>query len=88
MGKLEDVLELIKAGITNESEIAEKLGVSVKEVEDLIKILESLGYVEKVESGSKACEACPLKKVCYGSCVKPTGAKAFKLTEKAFSLEK
>ncbi|BAD85145.1 LexA-related DNA-binding protein [Thermococcus kodakarensis KOD1] len=88
MGKLEDVLELIKAGVTNEREIAERLGLSSKEVEDIIKILESLGYVEKVEFGSKACETCPLKKVCYGSCLRPTGAKAFKLTEKAFSLER
>lgn len=50
MGKLEDVLELIKAGVTNEREIAERLGLSSKEVEDIIKILESLGYVEKWSS--------------------------------------
>jgi ferrous iron transport protein C len=88
MGKLEDVLDLIKSGVIDEEEIAKRLGITREEVEDMIKILESLGYVERIKFGSKACETCPLRKICKGSCIRPTGVKAFKLTEKAFSLEK
>ncbi|ASJ01054.1 helix-turn-helix domain-containing protein [Thermococcus gorgonarius] len=88
MGKLEKVLELIKEGTTREDEIAEKLGIEQEEVAGMIKILESLGYVERIEYGSKACETCPLKKICGGSCLRPTGVEAFKLTDKAFSLKK
>jgi ferrous iron transport protein C len=88
MGKLEDVFELIKSGVTDEAEIAKRLGITRAEVEDIIKILESLGYVERIRFGSKACETCPLRKICGGSCVRPTGVRAFKLTDKAFSLEK
>jgi ferrous iron transport protein C len=88
MGKLEDVFELIKSGMTDEAEIAKRLGITRAEVEDIIKILESLGYVERIKFGSKACETCPLRKICRGSCIRPTGVRAFKLTDKAFSLEK
>ncbi|EHR79409.1 DNA-binding protein [Thermococcus litoralis DSM 5473] len=68
MGKLDDVLELIKSGVRTSKEIAERLDLTVDEVEGIIKILESLGYVEKVEMGS-SCQNCPLKKICPGSCV-------------------
>ncbi|HIH72998.1 MAG: LexA-related DNA-binding protein [Thermococcales archaeon 44_46] len=68
MGKLDDVLELIKSGVRTSKEIAERLDLTVDEVEGIIKILESLGYVEKVEMGS-SCSSCPLKKICPGSCV-------------------
>jgi ferrous iron transport protein C len=88
MGKLEGVLDLIKSGVTDEVEIAKRLGIAREEVEDIIKILESLGYVERITFGSKACETCPLRKICKGSCIRPTGVSAFKPTEKAFSLEK
>ncbi|MBP1912621.1 MarR family transcriptional regulator [Thermococcus stetteri] len=88
MGKLEDVLDLIRSGIADEAEIAKRLGMTRQEVEDIIKILESLGYVESVKFGSKACETCPLRKICRGSCIRPTGVRAFKLTEKAFSTGK
>jgi ferrous iron transport protein C len=71
MGKMEEVLELIKSGVGDEREIAKRLGISRKEVEDIIKILESLGYVEEVKFGSSACDTCPLRKVCYGSCLRP-----------------
>jgi ferrous iron transport protein C len=88
MGKIEEVLELIKSGVGDEREIAERLGISREEVEDIIKILESLGYVERVEFGSSACETCPLRNICHGSCLRPTGNKAFSLTEKAFTIKK
>ncbi len=88
MGKMEEVLELIKSGVGDEKEIARRLGLSREEVEDIIKILESLGYIERVEFGSSACETCPLKRICHGSCLRPTGNKAFSLTEKAFTLKK
>jgi len=68
MGKLDDVLELIKNGVRTSKEIAERLDLTVDEVEGIIKILESLGYVKKVEMGS-SCQSCPLKKICPGSCV-------------------
>jgi len=44
------------------------LEISVEEVEGIIKILESLGYVEKIEIGD-SCGSCPLKKICPGSCI-------------------
>lgn len=81
MGKLEEVLDLINTGVTQEMEIAKRLGLAKEEVSDIIKILENLGYVEKVEAGSKTCESCPLKKVCYGSCLKPTGVVAYRIRE-------
>jgi len=68
MGKLDDVLELIKEGARTSKEIAERLEISVEEVEGIIKILESLGYVEKIEIG-ESCGSCPLKKICPGSCI-------------------
>lgn len=69
MGKLEEALKLIGEGVSNSREIARRMGISVEEVEGIIKILESMGYVEKVEFGSPSCDACPLKKICPGSCV-------------------
>ena len=68
MGRLDEVLELIKEGVRTSKEIAEKLNLTVEEVDGIIKILESLGYVEKVEMTS-SCQSCPLKKICPGSCV-------------------
>ena len=68
MGKLDDILELIKEGARTSKEIAERLEISVEEVEGIIKILESLGYVEKIEIG-ESCGSCPLKKICLGSCI-------------------
>jgi ferrous iron transport protein C len=50
MGKLEDVLELIKSGVGDEREIAEKLGIPREEVEDIIKILESLVTLKGLSS--------------------------------------
>lgn len=88
MGKFEDVLELIKVGVINECEIVERFGFLFKEVEDIIKIFESFGYVEKVEFGLKVCEICFLKKVCYGLCLRFIGVKVFKLIEKVFFLER
>ncbi|AIF69611.1 hypothetical protein PAP_06055 [Palaeococcus pacificus DY20341] len=73
MGKLDEVLELIKRGATNPREIGEKLGIDEKEVEGIIKILESLGYIEKVELGSSSCGSCPLKEICPGSCIQFKG---------------
>ncbi|WP_010478835.1 helix-turn-helix domain-containing protein [Thermococcus zilligii] len=87
VGKLEKVLELIKGGTTREDEIAEKLGIAQEEVAGMIKILESLGYVERVEHGAESCKTCPLNKICWGSCLRP-GVETFKLTDKAFSLKK
>jgi len=68
MGRLDEVLELIKEGVRTSKEIAERLNLTVEEVDGIIKILESLGYVEKVEMTS-SCQSCPLKKICPGSCV-------------------
>ena len=69
MGKLEETLRLIKEGVSNSKEIARRMDISVEEVNGIIKILESMGYIEKVEFGSPACESCPLKKICPGSCI-------------------
>lgn len=66
---LERVLELLKEGKTPD-EISLELDVSKDEVDGAIKILESMGYVEKVELGSSACEGCPLRRVCPGSCTR------------------
>ena len=43
MGKLDDVLELIKEGVRTSKEIAERSELSVEEVGGIIKILESWG---------------------------------------------
>lgn len=88
MGKLEKVLDMIKSGVSDEVEIARRLGITRNEVREIIGVLEGLGYVERVKFGSKACETCPLKKICRGSCIVPAEVKAFKFTHKAFSLEK
>ncbi|ASJ10702.1 DNA-binding protein [Thermococcus sp. P6] len=69
---LERILELIKAG-KNVDEISRELSISREEVEGALKILESMGYVERVELGSPACETCPLKSVCPGSCFRFKG---------------
>ncbi|WP_297068546.1 helix-turn-helix domain-containing protein [Thermococcus sp.] len=87
MGKLERVLDLITAGERNPAEIAKKLGMSRDEVEGVIKILESMGYVERIEKGGSACETCPLKSICPGSCVQKTGT-IYKITKKSFSLKR
>ncbi|WP_297464515.1 DNA-binding protein [Thermococcus sp.] len=68
MGKLELVLEQIKREKRTPLEIAEKLGTTVEEVEGIIEILKSLGYVEEIRRGSSTCETCPLKKICGGKC--------------------
>jgi len=81
---LERILELIKAG-KNVDEISRELSISREEVEGALKILESMGYVERVELGSSACETCPLKNVCSGSCFRFKG-KVYAPTE--FHLEK
>ncbi|NJE07398.1 DNA-binding protein [Thermococcus sp. M39] len=86
MGKLESVFELIKKGVSNPREIAEKLNLDVEEVEGIIKILESLGYVEKVELGSSICERCPLKKICPGSCIRFKG-QIYHVSEKSFRVD-
>ncbi|WP_456422572.1 DNA-binding protein [Thermococcus sp.] len=70
MGKMEEVLRLIQEGKRFPKEIAEELGTTVDEVEGIIELLKSLGYIEEVEKGS-SCERCPLKKICGGKCVVP-----------------
>ena len=70
MGKMEEVLKLIQEGKRFPGEIAEELGITVAEVEGIIELLKSLGYIEEVEMGP-SCEACPLRKVCYGKCIMP-----------------
>ncbi len=72
MGKLERVLELIEAGRSIE-EISREIGVPPSEVEGVIKILESMGYIQVIETGDSVCEACPLKSICPGSCIKFKG---------------
>ncbi|WP_297090740.1 FeoC-like transcriptional regulator [Thermococcus sp.] len=69
---LERILELIKAGKSID-EISQELSMPQEEVEGALKILESLGYIERVESGSSACESCPLSSVCPGSCFRFKG---------------
>lgn len=68
MGKLDEVLALIKEGTKTAGEIAQRLNLSIEEVEGIIRILESLGYVEKINM-NPSCNTCPLKKICPGSCV-------------------
>ncbi|NJD99485.1 DNA-binding protein [Thermococcus sp. LS1] len=69
---LEQILELIKEGKSLD-EIVERLSLPREEVEGALKILESMGYIERVELGSSACETCPLKSVCPGSCFRFKG---------------
>ncbi|ACJ16145.1 LexA-related DNA-binding protein [Thermococcus onnurineus NA1] len=69
---LEQILELIKEGKSLD-EIAERLSLPREEVEGALKILETLGYIERVELGSSTCETCPLKSVCPGSCFRFKG---------------
>ncbi|NJF25957.1 DNA-binding protein [Thermococcus sp. Bubb.Bath] len=89
MNTLERVLELIKEGKKTPEEIARELNMKKEDVKAAIEILKSLGYIEEVQKDSSpACETCPLKKICHGSCLRPTGNKAFSLTEKAFTLKK
>ncbi len=87
MSKIEMVLNLIRDGERNPAEIAGKLGMSREEVDGIIKILESMGYVERIERGSDACEACPLRSICLGSCVRKT-ATVYQITGKSFSLKR
>ncbi len=70
MGKMEEVLRLINEGRRFPQEIAEELGTTVEEVEGIIELLKSLGYIEEIDQGP-ACETCPLRKVCYGKCLVP-----------------
>ncbi len=86
MSIIDDVLEAILEGKKNPSEIASELKLDREEVEGAINILQSLGYVERIEKGSNACSSCPLKKVCGGSCVLPK-SRTYVVTEKAFSLK-
>ncbi|NJE55630.1 DNA-binding protein [Thermococcus sp. 21S9] len=70
MGKMEEVLRLINEGKRFPQDIARELGITVEEVEGIIELLKSLGYIEEVEQ-RPACEICPLRKVCYGKCLVP-----------------
>ncbi|WP_048150872.1 FeoC-like transcriptional regulator [Palaeococcus ferrophilus] len=85
MGKLEKALELIKSGVRTPEALAERLNTSTEEVDGMLKILESLGYIERVEIGP-SCESCPLKKICPGSCIVFKG-NVYELGKKAFSLD-
>ncbi len=69
---LEKILTLIEEGKTLE-EISKELSIPPEEVEGALKVLESMGYLERVEAGSSACESCPLKSVCPGSCFRFKG---------------
>ncbi|AHF79781.1 helix-turn-helix domain-containing protein [Thermococcus paralvinellae] len=69
MVNLEEVLELVKKGYTNPKEIAKTLNLAVEEVEGMMRILESLGYIERVKLGSSLCRSCPLRKLCSGECI-------------------
>lgn len=69
---LEQVLEMLKQGKTP-GEISVNLNVPEEEVLGMIKILESLGYVEEITLGSEVCETCPLKKICRSSCLRMGG---------------
>jgi len=71
MSELERVLELVLEGASSPEEIAGKLGISVDKVEAALTILESLGYIERVQFGDNSCESCPLRRVCGGRCVRP-----------------
>jgi len=64
---------MLKQG-KNPREISVQLKVPEEEVLGMIKILESLGYVEEIKLGSEVCKTCPLKKICRGSCLR-TGEK-------------
>ncbi|WP_457742241.1 MarR family transcriptional regulator [Thermococcus sp.] len=70
MNKMEEVLRLIRNGKRFPSEIARELKMDVDEVQGIIEILKSLGYIEEVEKGP-SCESCPLRKICRGKCVVP-----------------
>lgn len=87
MAKLDDLLNLIRSGITNPKALAEKLGVSNEEVEGMIKILESMGYVEEIKFGKNACSRCPLKGICPGSCIMFKG-RVYQLKKKDFALKR
>lgn len=87
MAKLDNLLDLIRSGITNPKELAEKLGVSYEEVEGMIKILESMGYVEEIKFGENACNKCPLKSICPGSCIMFKG-RIYQLKKKDFALKR
>lgn len=84
MRKLEKALELIKSGVRTPEELAERLNTSVEEVEGMLRILESLGYIERVDRGA-SCGSCPLKKICPGGCIVFKG-NVYELGKKAFSL--
>ncbi|MBO8173676.1 MAG: DNA-binding protein [Thermococcus sp.] len=85
MVNLEEVLELVKKGYANPKEIAKMLNLTVEEVEGIIKILESLGYVERVKLGDSLCESCPLKKLCSGGCVHFKG-QIYQISGKSFKI--
>ncbi|NJE62559.1 helix-turn-helix domain-containing protein [Thermococcus sp. 21S7] len=76
---LERILNLIKEGKSVE-EIARELSIPREEVEGALSVLESMGYVERVELGGSACQSCPLKSVCPGSCFRFKG-KVYAVTE-------
>ncbi|HIP89321.1 MAG TPA: DNA-binding protein [Thermococcus paralvinellae] len=73
MASLEDVLGLIERGYANPKEIAKTLNMDVEEVKGMIRILESLGYVERVKLGGSLCKNCPLKRMCSGACIRFKG---------------
>lgn len=83
---LERILELIKEGKSVE-EIARELSIPREEVEGALSVLESMGYVERVELGSSACETCPLKSICPSSCFRFKG-KVYTVTEFRIDVQK
>ncbi|WP_461866598.1 DNA-binding protein [Thermococcus sp.] len=72
MGKLERVLKLIEEG-RSITDISRDFNIPLSEVEGMIKILESMGYLQLIETGDSACERCPLKSICPGSCIRFKG---------------
>lgn len=69
---LERILRCIEEGKSVE-EISRELSIPREEVEGALKILESMGYLKKIEAGSPLCETCPLRAVCPGSCFRFKG---------------
>lgn len=85
MANLEDVLGLIERGHTNPKEIAKTLNMDVEEVKGMIRILESLGYIERVKLDGPSCKNCPLKKMCSGTCIRFKG-QIYQISRKSFKI--
>ncbi len=84
---LDKVLELVKAGKTID-EIARELSIPKAEAEGALKILESMGYVEKVELGEFSLRELPAQELLPGLVLQVQGGTPTRLLTSSWTKRK